>query len=374
MKFTKIFSITCMILSIAIASNAHAKTIRIGLMCPLTGGWTSEGLGMKNVVGLLADEVNKNGGINGNKIELIVEDDGGEPRTAALAAQKLISSGVIAVIGTYGSAVTEASQNIYDESEILQIGTGSTSIRLTEKGYENFFRTCPRDDEQGLVASNIIKKMGYKNIAILHDNSSYAKGLATESRTILKNNGINIVFFDALTPRERDYSAILTKMRAAKPDLVFFTGYYPEVGLLLRQKMEMGWNIPMMGGDAVNNLDLVKIAGTKAAQGFLFLSPPVPADISTPQGKAFLAAYHKKHGEDPQSVWALLAGDAFNVLMEALKNTDANPKALSAYLKKDLGTYQGITGTFTFNEKGDRIGPLYQLYTVSPEGSFIIVK
>ena len=360
--------------SVLSSSFAFAETIKIGLMSPLTGGWVSEGQGMKQVVSLLADEVNKNGGINGKMIELIVEDDGGDPRTAALAAQKLISAGVIAVVGTYGSAVTEASQNIYDESEVLQIGTGSTSVRLTEKGLEYFFRTSPRDDEQGLVAAKFIEDLGYKNIAILHDNSSYAKGLADQSKVALEKAGIPVTFFDALTPKERDYSAILTKIKATNPELILFTGYYPEAGLLLRQKMEMGFNVPMIGGDAVNNLDLVKIAGNQAAKGFLFLSPPVSDDLSTEQGKAFLTAYKAKYTEAPQSVWSVLAGDAFNVLVEALKSTEPNSKALAKYLKENLGEYEGITGTFSFNEKGDRVGPLYRLYEVNTDGAFVEKK
>ena len=234
-----------------------------------------------------------------------------------------------------------------------------------------FFRTCPRDDEQGLVASKYLQELGFKNIAIVHDNSSYAKGLADEAKALLdKADGVKIVFFDALTPKERDYSPILTKLRSANPDVIFFTGYYPEAGLLLRQKAEMGWNVPMMGGDAVNNPDLVMIAGTQAATGFMFISPAVPGDLSTEQGKAFLNAYHAKYNAMPQSVWAVLAGDAFNVLMEAMKNSTFDSVSLASYLKTGLENYSGITGTFSFNEKGDRIGALYQLYQVSSEGQF----
>ncbi len=378
MKFSKALSVCALFVSSLFLgfgpSVAKAETIKIGLMCPLTGGWASEGQSMEKIVSLLADEVNKSGGINGKKIELIVEDDGGDPKTAALAAQKLVSSEVVAVIGTYGSAVTEATQNIYDESEILQIGTGSTSVRLTEKGLEYFFRTSPRDDEQGLVAAKFIAELGPKKIAIVHDNSSYAKGLADQGKAELEKAGLEIVFFDALTPKERDYSAILTKVKAANPELIFFTGYYPEAGLLLRQKMEMGLNVPMIGGDAVNNPDLVKIAGTKAAKDFLFLSPPVAGDLTTEEGKNFMAAYKAKYGNYPESVWAVLAGDAFNVLVQALKNSDANGEALSAYLKNNLGEHPGITGVFSFNEKGDRVGALYQLYKVAEDGSFVIAK
>ncbi|AAS95192.1 branched-chain amino acid ABC transporter substrate-binding protein [Nitratidesulfovibrio vulgaris] len=366
----------CMVTSLLMAATAFAAgPVRVGLMCPLTGKWASEGQDMRNIVELLAEEVNKAGGINGNKVELIVEDDGGDPRTAALAAQKLSTSGVTAVIGTYGSAVTEASQNIYDEAGIAQIATGSTNVRLTEKGLKLFLRTCPRDDEQGRVAAKVIKNKGYKAVALLHDNSSYAKGLADETKALLDKDGTKIVFYDALTPGERDYTAILTKLKAANPDIIFFTGYYPEVGMLLRQKMEMKWNVPMMGGDAANNLDLVKIAGKAAAKGYFFLSPPVPQDFDTAEAKAFLAAYKAKHNALPNSVWSVLAGDAFKVIVEAVqKGGKADGAGIATYLKTQLKNYPGLSGQISFNEKGDRVGDLYRVYDVNAEGEFVLQR
>ena len=134
----------CLMAGTAVA----ADTIKIGLMAPLTGAWASEGQDMQQIVELLADEINMAGGINGQKIEIVTEDDGGDPRTAALAAQRLSTQGLVAVIGTYGSAVTEASQGIYDEAGLIQVANGSTAIRLSEKGLKYFLRTCPRDDEQ----------------------------------------------------------------------------------------------------------------------------------------------------------------------------------------------------------------------------------
>ena len=121
---------------------------------------------------------------------------------------------------------------------------------------------------------------------------------------------MKIIFYDALTPGERDYTAILTKLKAANPDLIFFTGYYPETGMLLRQKKEMGWDVPMMGGDAANHQDLVKIAGLEAAAGYFFVSPPLPQDMDTDEAKNFLKAFKDRYKTVPVSVWAVLAGDA----------------------------------------------------------------
>lgn len=360
-------------MTLLMAATAFAGTVRIGLMCPLTGKWASEGQDMRNIIELYVEDINASGGINGDKIELVVEDDGGDPRTAALAAQKLTTSDVTAVVGTYGSAVTEASQNIFDEAEVVQIGTGSTSVRLTEKGMKLFFRTSPRDDQQGRVAAEVIKNKGFKRVALLHDNSSYAKGLADETKALLKKEGTEIVFYDALTPGERDYNAILTKLKASNPDVVFFTGYYPEVGMLLRQKHEMKWDVPMMGGDAANNLDLVKIAGNDAAKGYFFLSPPVPQDLDTPEAKAFLEGYQAKYGTLPNSVWSVLAGDAFSAIVEAIRQTGkSDSESIAEYLKTGLKNYPGLSGPIAFNEKGDRVGDLYRIYVVDGNGKFIL--
>jgi branched-chain amino acid transport system substrate-binding protein len=365
-----------LVLSLLVVGSARAAdTIKIGLMAPMTGAWASEGEGMKKNVELLASELNAKGGLLGKQVEVIVEDDGGDPRTASLAAQRLTTKGVVAVIGTYGSAVTEASQNIFDEASIIQIANGSTAVRLTEKGLKYFFRTCPRDDEQGKVGAATIEKMKVKKVALLHDNSAYAKGLADEIRTHLKAKKLDIVFFDALTPKEQDYSTILTKLKAAGPEVVFFTGYYPEAGLLLKQKKQMGWNVPFIGGDAINNPDLVKIAGKDAVEGFQFLSPPVPKDLDTSEAKAYLASYTKKHGEAPGSIYGVLAGDGFRVVakaIEATKSTDADK--LREYLTTGLKDFPGFTGKIAFNAKGDRVGELYRVYKVDKTGGFVIQK
>jgi branched-chain amino acid transport system substrate-binding protein len=353
-----------------------ADTIKIGLMAPLTGSWASEGAEMKRNVELIAAEQNAKGGLLGKQVEVVVEDDGGDPRTASLAAQRLTTKGVVAVIGTYGSAVTEASQTILDEANVVQVANGSTAVRLTEKGLKHFFRTCPRDDEQGRVAAAIIEKSKAKKVAILHDSSAYAKGLADEISALIKaKKGIEIVFFDALTPKEQDYSAILTKLKAAGPEVVFFTGYYPEAGLLLKQKKQMGWNVPFIGGDAINNPDLVKIAGKDAAQGFKFLSPPVPADLDTPEAKAYVTSYQKKYGEAPSSIYGVLAGDGFRVVakaIEASKSTSADK--LREYLTGGLKDFPGYTGNIAFNGKGDRVGELYRVYAVDAAGNFVLQK
>jgi branched-chain amino acid transport system substrate-binding protein len=357
------------------AATAATAAVKIGLMAPITGAFASEGQDMKKILELMTEEVNKAGGIDGQTIELIVEDDGSTPRSAATAASRLVAASVPAVVGTYGSAVTEASQDIYDEAGIVQIATGSTSIRLTSKGMKHFFRTCPRDDEQGRVAVATLKRFGYGKVAILHDNSAYAKGLADEIKQgIETEKSAAIIFFDALVPNERDYSAILTKLKGLNPEAIFYTGYYPEAGLLLRQMAEMKWSVPMIGGDATNNTDLTAIAGP-AAVGFRFISPPMPGDIDSQMAKDFLAAYQARYGSQPSSIWSVAAGDAFNVIVAALKakGAGADGAAIADFLHRNMKDgLDSLTGKIAFDEKGDRIGDLYRLYEVDKDGRFVL--
>ena len=223
------------------------------------------------------------------------------------------------------------------------------------------------------MAAAVIQKAGAKRIALLHDNSAYSKGLADEIHAILKAAKANVVFFDALTPKEQDYSTILTKLKTAGPDIVFFTGYYPEAGLLLKQKRQMGWKVPFVGGDAINNPDLVKIAGKEAAAGFRFLSPPVPKDLDTPEAKAYVAAYQKKFGEAPSSIYGVLAGDGFRVVAKAIEGGgSATAPAIRTYLTTQLKDFPGFTGKISFNGKGDRVGELYRVYQVDAAGGFVL--
>lgn len=348
-----------------------ADPVKIGVMAPITGQWASEGQDMVNIVKLLAEDFNKAGGLT---VEIEVGDDGGDPKTAVLAAQRLVDLGVAAVIGTYGSAITEATQDIYAEDDILQIGTGSTSIRLTEKGLPLFFRTCPRDDDQGRVMAKHVQNLGFKKAALVHDNSSYAKGLADEVRGLLKGTAVEIVFDDAITPGDRDYTTTLSKIKTVSPDVIIFTGYYPEAGMMLRQKREMAWDVAMIGGDATNNMALVDIAGKEAANGYYFISPPGPSDLTDEMSLKFRTEYKNRYKTIPSSVWSVMAGDAFKVLAEAMGKVDkpTGPN-LANYLHNDLKGFVGFTGPIAFNGKGDRVGDVYRLYVADASGNFTLV-
>ncbi len=211
--------------------------------------------------------------------------------------------------------------------------------------------------------------MKAKRVAILHDNSTYSKGLADQIEAILRAKRIEIVFLDALAPKERDYSRVLRRLRSSRPDIVFFTGYYPEAGLLLRQKRQMGWSAPFIGGDAVNNPDLVRIGGKSAAEGFLYLSPPVPRDLGAPEARAYVRRYERKFHEPLGSTYGVLAGDAFGVLVTAIEATrTTSADAISKALKSGLDL-RGFTGAISFDDKGDRVGDFFRVYRILKDGS-----
>ncbi len=350
------------------------STIKIGLEGPMTGDYAEEGKGFENALKLLVEQTNAAGGINGQQVELIVEDDRGDPKEASLVADRLVSKKVAAVIGGYNSSATEPASAIYNREGILHVTPSSTATRLTTKGYTQFFRVCFLDDRQGLFAAEFITKvLGHKNVAVLHDNSTYAQGLAEWTKKYLEERGAKVVFFDAINPKDNDFSPTLTKIKGANPESIYFTGYYAQGGLLLKQAAGVGLKTQWIGGNAMNNPDLIKIAGIENAKGVLVTSEPLPSDLDYPEAKKFNADYKAKYGKEPSSVWTVMAADAFRVIkqaVEATKTTDT--KKLAEYLHKDFKNYPGITGPILgFDEKGDRNGSIHKAYVINDKGDFV---
>jgi len=352
---------------------ALAEPIKIGVAVNLTGAYAAEGQDARRVIELMVEQINAQGGINGDPIELIIGDDGSNPRTSAIAATRLVEAGVKASAGSYTTASTEAAQDIFDEAGVVQIGTGSTAVHLTEKGLRHFFRTAPRDDTQGQVTGTKLMELGFKKFAILSDNTSYSKGLADETEKQLRALGGNeIVFRDEIVPGQSDYSVVLTRMRSAEPDVIYFSGFYSEAGLMLRQKREMGWDTPLIGGDGTNHADLVTVAGKDAAAGYRFFSPPLPMDLDSPAIKTFLQTYYERYDAYPGSIWSINHADAFGVIVAAIRAVGNDSDAIADYLHNDLKDYEGFSGKISFDEKGDRVGDFYRFYEIDSEGRSVL--
>lgn len=380
-----IFGLLILLVMVAAGCGGTAKapdtakapeTIKIGVTGPISGEWALEGQGFVKAVKLLADQVNAKGGVLGRQIEIVEGDDKGDPKEAALVAQKMVASKVTAVLGSYNSSATEPASQIYDEAKLLHITPSSTATRLTEKGYKMFFRTCFLDNRQGLFAAEFITgTLGKKQVALIHDNTTYAKGLADWTQKFLEEKGATVVFNDAITPKEKDFTPTLTKLKGLNPEVIYFTGYFSEGGLLARQAKELGIKAVFMAGDANNNPDFVTNAGLDAANGVFITTLPMPQDLPYNEAKQFVADYKAKYGKDPESIWALTEADAFRVVVEAIEKTQSTDSAkLAEYLHTQLKDFPGITGPITFDEKGDRKGAVHVAYQINEKGEFVLYK
>ena len=350
-------------------------TLKIGLEGPMTGDYAYEGQGFEKAVRLLVDQTNAAGGLLGRQIELVVEDDAGDPTQAALVAQRLVDAKVVAVIGAYNSTATEPASAIYNEAGILHITPSSTATRLTEKGYQRFFRVCFLDDRQGLFAAQFAKEvLGVQNFGILHDNSTYAQGLAEHTKRYAEQLGINVAFYDAINPDDTDFTPILTNIGAVGLDAIYFTGYHAQGGLLLKQSGELGLDLTWMMGNACNNPELVQIAGLENAVGTYITTEPLPKDVDYPEAKKFVTDFEAKYGQSPDSVWWMMAAEAFNVIRYAIEQTKSTDSAVLAdYLHNTMKDFPGLTGPILgWDEKGDRLGTIHLAYIINDQGEFIV--
>lgn len=368
------------LLAAGCAGGSGGKTIKIGLQAPITGDYAYEGQMAKQSVEVAAELINKAGGVLGKQIEIVVVDDGSNPKDSALAAQKAVSQKVAAVIGSYGSSVTEPAADIYEKNKLVSVGYGCTAVRLTmEKDRTYFFRTCGRDDAQGLYFGKYaVETMGAKRIAIMHDNSTFAKGVADEAMKALEPyvaaGKTEVVYFDAITPKEKDFSAAVTKLRETKPDVWYFTGYYPEAGLLIRQARDAGLDVPFIGANAAINDDFVKIAGLEVAAGSLMTQEPLVTDVTTPIAEQFKALYAEKFKELPSSPWPVYAADGLYAIVGAIaKAGKTDSAAIAEALRNKMDGVEGVTGPVLFTERGDRKDVPYKMYEITPEGKLAVL-
>jgi len=358
-----------------IAGCGDSGAIKIGLEGPMTGDYAYEGQGFEKAVSMLVEQTNEAGGLLGREIELIVEDDAGDPTQAALVAQRLVDAGVVAVIGAYNSTATEPASEIYNDAGILHVTPSSTATRLTEKGFERFFRVCFLDDRQGLFAATFADEvLGVQNLGILHDNSTYAQGLAEHTRRYAEEAGINVAFYDAINPDDQDFTPILTNIGGAGLDAIYFTGYHAQGGLLLKQAKELGLDLTWMMGNASNNPELVQIAGLENAVGTYITTEPLPKDVDYPEARKFVSDFEAEYGEPPASVWWMMSAEAFNVIRYAIEQTDStDSEVLADFLHNEAKDINGITGPILgWDEKGDRLGTIHLAYIIDENGDFVV--
>ncbi|BBO66690.1 branched chain amino acid ABC transporter substrate-binding protein [Desulfosarcina alkanivorans] len=368
------------LLMMAPGALAASQPVVIGLQGPITGPWAYEGQMARQSCEIAAALINEKGGIlGGRKVEVRVMDDEGQPKSGAMAATKLCGQrDVVASVSTYGSSICEAAMSIYEKRKKVNIGYGVTAVRLTQKGFNFFFRTCGRDDAQGNFFAKVAgERFNARKIAIMHDNTAFGKGLAEDARKglapLLETGKAEVVYFDAITPGEKDFHVPLTQLREVHPDLWYFTGYYAEAALLVTQAREIGVTCPFVGGNAAINDEFVKIAGLDIAKGCFMTNEPLPQDLPSTEAKEFLKAYRDKYGEIPSSPWPVYAADALNIIAHAVDNSGStDSKILANYLRDKVDAVPGVTGKIGFTAQGDREGVPFYLYVVDAKGRIVI--
>ncbi len=354
----------------AAQSAFAAGTIKIGVAGAFSGDLASYGLPTVNAAKLVADDYNAKGGINGQKIELVIEDDQCKPELATNAASKLVSAKVVAVIGHICSGATKAALGIYKDSNIVTISPSATNPPLTQSGeYPNFFRTIAPDDAQARLASSfLVNKLKVKKIAVLHDKGDYGKGFAELVKQNAEASGVQVVLFEGVNPGAPDYSAVVNKIGNAKVDAVVWGGYHPEASKLVQQMKDKGMNIHFISDDGVKDNTFIEVAG-KYAEGVYATGP---TDTSTNALAIKAIAEHKKvFGSEPGAFFlnAYAAAQAlFNAIAKA-GSTDYN-KIVAALKSNYVDT---PLGHISFDQKGDIIGFGFSVYQVQ-NGKFVELK
>ncbi len=341
----------------AMTAAAQAQT-RIATVGPMTGNYAAVGAQMKAGAEQAVADINKAGGVNGQQLVLEVGDDACDPRQAVSVANQMASRKVAMVAGHYCSGSSIPASKVYADEVILQISPASTNPRYTDEGGWNTFRVCGRDDQQGLVAGKFLAEhFKGKKLAILHDNSAYGKGLADETKKSLNANGLTEALYAAYTPGERDYSAIVSRMKQAGIQVVYVGGYHTETGLIARQAKEQGMNITMVGGDALATTEFWQIAGP-AGENTLMTFPSDPR--KRPSAAQAVAAFKAK-GFDPEG-YTLYTYAAIQIWAEAAKKANSIEGKKVADMLHSGQTWKSVIGDITFDKKGDITTADYVFY------------
>ena len=344
--------------SVAFAPIAHAEIV-IGLIAPLTGPVAAYGDQVKNGAQTAVNVINKNGGILGEQVVLKLADDGGEPKQGVSAANQLVAEGVRFVVGPVTSGVASPASDVFAENGILMVTPTATAPDLTNRGLTNVFRTCGRDDQQAEVAAKyVLEKLKDKRIAVIHDKGAYGKGLADAFKTTLNAGGVTEILYDALTAGDKDLSALTTRLKSEKVDVVYFGGYHPEAGLLVRQLNDISSGITVIGGDGLSNSEFWNI-GSKAAAGTIFTN----AADATKSDDSKAAAEALKAANIPAEAFTLNAYAAVEVLKAGIEKAGSAVDAESVTTVLKSGeTIPTAIGKVTYGETGDLTSQAFSLY------------
>lgn len=345
-------------LAAGLSGAAVAQEIPIGTIGPMTGGDAAFGKQMKDGAEQAIADINAAGGVNGKKLRLIVEDDACDPKQAVAGAAKLVGQKVKFVAGHYCSSSSIPASKIYAEEGIVQITPASTNPKLTdERSGPGVFRVVGRDDQQGAVAGKwLAEKFKGKNVAILHDKTTYGQGLADETKKGLNANGLKETMYEAYTRGEKDFSALISKLKQANIDVVYVGGYHNEVGLIIRQMRDQGLKALLVSGDALVTQEFWQITGP-AGEGTLMTFAPDPR--KNPAAKDVVAKFKAKNIE-PEG-YVLYAYAAIQVWAEAA-NAAKSEDFKAVVDKLNSMTFKTVIGDLKYDKKGDLTNAEYVWY------------
>jgi len=371
-KFTPIASALGLVAGMLISAGAHANdTIKIAIAGPFTGAVTQYGAMVKEGVDTAVEMINASGGVLGKQLETVVMDDGCEPKQGPVVANRVVNDGINYVVGHVCSGATIAATNIYDSEGVLMVSPSATAPAVTDgKNYEMIFRTIGRDDQQGPAAAEfIINTIKPETVAVLHDKQSYGQGIASAVRTELEKAGVKVAMFEGINAGDSDYSAVITKIRSSGADFIYYGGYHPEMGLLLRQGAEQGLQAKFMGPEGVGNPDINAIAGT-SVDGMLVT---LPADFTQDPANAEIVKAFKDKNRDPGGAFQLTAFAATTAIAEGIKGAGADdPVEVAEWLHAN--SVSTPIGELSWDEQGDLKNFRFDVFTWKQDGSKEVYK
>lgn len=343
-------------------SAGGAKLVRIGLIVPLTGDIAAMGQGMRNGATLAVEHANARDDVKakGIKFELVPVDDRADPKEAVNGANKLISDPKIAgVAGHLNSGCSIPSSKVYARKNMIMISPASTNPKLTLQGYKNVFRVCTTDNVQGSYAAEyLLKTRGFKRVAVMHDKTPYGQGLAEEFRNHFEKIGGTALTFEGINFGDKDFNAVLTKIKSLKPDAIYFGGMYSEGGLITKQAKGLGMNIPLVGGDGIFSPEYFKIGGKSADGDIATMIGAPPEKIAS--AKTFVADYKKRFPGVDFQPYDAYTYDATGIIIDAVMHVGTDRAAIVDYVAKIK--YNGVIGETQFDKNGDTTNKAITVY------------
>ena len=344
--------------SLGFAGSAWAEVI-FAVGAPLTGPNAAFGAQLQKGAEKAVADINAAGGMNGEQIKLVFGDDVSDPKQGVSVANKFVADGVSVVIGHFNSGVSIPASEVYAENGILQVSPAATNPVYTDRGMWNTFRTCGRDDQQGDIAGAYIAE-NFKDakIAVVHDKTPYGQGLADLTKAAMNKAGVTEVLYEGFNAGEKDFSALIAKMKEAGVELVYHGGLHPEAGLLIRQMADQGVTAKLMSGDGIVSNELASIAGD-AVNGTLMTFAPDPR--KNPAAVEVVEKF-RAAGFEPEA-YTLYAYASVQVIAQSIAAAGSSDPQAVAEATKSKGPFKLVLGEISFDAKGDITRPDYVMYT-----------